>query len=61
MTDTTPTPTRTVLERLLAGETVPFECLSDDDLRALMPDFADRWRAAMRDVAPVAAPETEAA
>jgi hypothetical protein len=46
---------------LYAGETVPFECLSDDDLRALIPDFADRWRAAMRDVAPVAAPETEAA
>jgi hypothetical protein len=55
------TDTRTVLERLQAGESVPMAEISDDDLRALIPDFADRWRAAMRDVAPVAAPETEAA
>jgi hypothetical protein len=57
----TPDPTPTVLERLQAGESVPMAEISDDDLRALIPDFADRWRAAMRDVAPVAAPETEAA
>jgi hypothetical protein len=57
----TPDPTPTVLERLQAGESVPMAEISDDDLRAHIPDFADRWRAAMRDVAPVAAPETEAA
>jgi hypothetical protein len=57
----TPDPIPTVLERLQAGESVPMAEISDDDLRALIPDFADRWRAAMRDVAPVAAPETEAA
>jgi hypothetical protein len=57
----TPDPTPTVLERLQAGESVPMAEISDDDLRALIPDFADRWRAAMRDVAPVAAPESEVA
>jgi hypothetical protein len=55
------TDTRTVLERLQAGESVPMAEISDDDLRALIPDFADRWRAAMRDVAPVAAPDSEVA
>jgi hypothetical protein len=57
----TPDPIPTVLERLQAGESVPMAEISDDDLRALIPDFADRWRAAMRDVAPVAAPDSEVA
>ena len=46
-----PAPDADALTRLRAGETVPFDALTDADLRALIPDFADRWRTAMADVA----------
>jgi hypothetical protein len=58
---TTDKPKPTPRERLAAGEIVRFDELSTQELRDMFPRFADRWRAAMRDVAPVAAPETEAA
>ncbi len=44
------TDTRTVLERLRAGETVPMREFTASDRAALVPDFADRWRDALRDV-----------